>query len=37
MNQDKIIAFVIKAFAVIGCAIMAYQFISVLGGFSKAW
>jgi len=37
MNQYKIIGFVIKVFAVIGCAIMAYQFITVVGGFSEAW
>jgi hypothetical protein len=37
MTQDKIIGFVIKVFAMIGCAIMAYQFISVVGGLSEAW
>jgi len=37
MNQDKIIAFVIKVFVVVGCVAMAYQFMSVLGGFSEAW
>jgi hypothetical protein len=37
MMQDKIIRFVINAFAVIGCAIMAYQFITVVVGFSEAW
>ena len=37
MNRDKIIAFVIKAFVVVGCAAMAYQFITVLGSFGEAW
>jgi hypothetical protein len=37
MNRDKIIAFVIKVFVIVGCAAMAYQFITVIGGFSEAW
>jgi hypothetical protein len=37
MKQDKIIAFVIKVFVLVGCVAMAYQFITVLAGFSEAW
>jgi hypothetical protein len=37
MTQEKVIRFVIRLFVLVGCIAMAYQFVTVLGGFSEAW